>query len=890
MRSKTWKHMSRLFGRLLIFTLLTAAGGGVPQAAAQTAPAMTLVQDRLFRADGTPAQGTVTVRWQGFTTAEGAAVASGELTAVLDAQGNLSIQLAPNAGALPGGGYYKATIKLNDGTASEEVWVVPQATTATLAQIRSKAVPQSVAAQFVTQSTLQSAIAAALATPGPIGIKSPSSINATVVWTQVSNGEYNAGSFNTVQNAIATATAAGVYKVKIPEGTYRGGVTIPAGVTLECVSRRAVLTLANGANADVITIPSGAANVTIRNCSIDGNAANQTATSRGIATGGGNSNITLDNVSVANTRDECVDQWYGNVGADGNSGTFNTNFRVTNSNFSGCGANGIYFRDTKGVWIQNNSFTNWGAVNPQANAIKTAGFSYGVHINGNTGDETGGNSVYWFMESASPGWQHVVNDADISGNTITATAQMAGAGFSGYFFNTNFTNNTLRMPGGSGCTIGLSMEIGGSNVTFSHNTLVNGSIIFGPYAATIDHNTFSVDCAAQGLHGLIMGGAGGPNNPYNTLQNIRVLNNTFDLTGISATQAHSVTPVVVGWYGTTYPVNGYEIAGNTIRQNANNGAWPVTFYNPDGTKTIQNVSIHGNTINTNGGYDAIRAWDTTLANVSGLQVYGNDFSGSPNGFGTTGAAANVSQWNNKYGASDTVQHLNGDATVDTGGNVTAAKVTASTQCLGTSCITAWPTGGGGSGSITINGQSCALGGTCTVADATKVPSATTVNGHALTANVTVTPGDVGNTTAQWNANQVNGASVPASAAVVGTNGSGQLVSAPRYAVRSCGVGLGDGTNAIAAGTYTLGAQCRNTFGTAFTITGVACYTDSGSTTINVSDSASNALLTGAIAGTSTWASGTQSGTTTLASGAWTTWTITADGATKLVSCTLTGTI
>jgi riboflavin synthase alpha subunit len=44
---------------------------------------------------------------------------------------------------------------------------------------------------------------------------------------------------------------------------------------------------------------------------------------------------------------------------------------------------------------------------------------------------------------------------------------------------------------------------------------------------------------------------------------------------------------------------------------------------------------------------------------------------------------------------------------------------------------------------TVNGQSCALGGSCTVADATKVSTSTTVNGHALSSNVTVTNADLG---------------------------------------------------------------------------------------------------------------------------------------------------
>lgn len=115
--------------------------------------------------------------------------------------------------------------------------------------------------------------------------------------------------------------------------------------------------------------------------------------------------------------------------------------------------------------------------------------------------------------------------------------------------------------------------------------------------------------------------------------------------------------------------------------------------------------------------------------------------------------------------------------------------------------------------------------------------------------------------------------------------------AAQYKIRTCGVGLGDGTNAIPAGTYTLKFQCRNLYGSTFTITGVQCASDNnGTSTGNVADSAANALLTGAVTATSSWAAGTQSGTTTLASNIWTNWTIVADGTSKQVQCTLKGTI
>jgi hypothetical protein len=59
----------------------------------------------------------------------------------------------------------------------------------------------------------------------------------------------------------------------------------------------------------------------------------------------------------------------------------------------------------------------------------------------------------------------------------------------------------------------------------------------------------------------------------------------------------------------------------------------------------------------------------------------------------------------------------------------------------------------------------------------KVATTTTVNGHALGSNVTVSATDIGNTTAQWNANQINSASLPTSKSLVGTNSSGQIIDA-----------------------------------------------------------------------------------------------------------------
>lgn len=74
---------------------------------------------------------------------------------------------------------------------------------------------------------------------------------------------------------------------------------------------------------------------------------------------------------------------------------------------------------------------------------------------------------------------------------------------------------------------------------------------------------------------------------------------------------------------------------------------------------------------------------------------------------------------------------------------------------------------------------------------------------------------------------------------------------------SCQPGLGDGANAIPTGTY-VQTTCRNTTGSTVTLTGIACYADAGTPTMNVSGHTLGALLTGAVTCTTSFAAGTQS--------------------------------
>ena len=96
--------------------------GALPKLAAPHAmlggtsgPALTQISDTVYRADGSPAQGTITLQWPAFTTAAGEAVAAGELSANLGSGGTFNASLAANTGSSPAT-YYRAIYHLNDDT------------------------------------------------------------------------------------------------------------------------------------------------------------------------------------------------------------------------------------------------------------------------------------------------------------------------------------------------------------------------------------------------------------------------------------------------------------------------------------------------------------------------------------------------------------------------------------------------------------------------------------------------------------------------------------------------------------------------------------------------------------------------------------------------------
>jgi len=141
---KAWRVMGTIL-TLVVATLACHAQVGT-----------TTVQDTVYHADGTVAQGTILVSWPAFETATGNTVAAGNLSVEIGANGQVSMNLAPNVGATPAGTYYTAVYHLDDGTVSKEYWNVPNVATTSVAAIRSRIMPASVAVQTLTATEVNS--------------------------------------------------------------------------------------------------------------------------------------------------------------------------------------------------------------------------------------------------------------------------------------------------------------------------------------------------------------------------------------------------------------------------------------------------------------------------------------------------------------------------------------------------------------------------------------------------------------------------------------------------------------------------------------------------------------------------------------------------------------
>lgn len=119
----------------------------------------TTVQGTVYLANGQPGGGTLVLSWPAFTTSAGQAIAADQMTVTIPANGFVSVNLAPNQGAMPAGEYYTAVFYMSDGSSNTEYWVVPAAAQATIAQVRAQVMPAAQALQAVNKAYVDQSIA-----------------------------------------------------------------------------------------------------------------------------------------------------------------------------------------------------------------------------------------------------------------------------------------------------------------------------------------------------------------------------------------------------------------------------------------------------------------------------------------------------------------------------------------------------------------------------------------------------------------------------------------------------------------------------------------------------------------------------------------------------------
>jgi hypothetical protein len=140
----------RPFGWLFLLVALTVSG--------QTLPT-TMIIDTVYRADGTPAGGTLLISWPEFTTAANAAVAAGNTSVTLGAGGALSVGLVPNANATPANTVYTVVYQLDDGSVKTEYWVVPTSSPTTISAVRTILGAGASPSQMATEQYVNTALA-----------------------------------------------------------------------------------------------------------------------------------------------------------------------------------------------------------------------------------------------------------------------------------------------------------------------------------------------------------------------------------------------------------------------------------------------------------------------------------------------------------------------------------------------------------------------------------------------------------------------------------------------------------------------------------------------------------------------------------------------------------
>ena len=104
----------------------TILAGLLAASSALAGPALTTIQDVLYKADGTRFNGTLAISWSSFQAADNSSIAT-QITSVRVVNGNLHVQLVPTAGSVPAM-VYSVTYSSDGMIQFKETWSVPAST------------------------------------------------------------------------------------------------------------------------------------------------------------------------------------------------------------------------------------------------------------------------------------------------------------------------------------------------------------------------------------------------------------------------------------------------------------------------------------------------------------------------------------------------------------------------------------------------------------------------------------------------------------------------------------------------------------------------------------------------------------------------------------------
>ncbi len=222
----------RPMGRLFYWAVAIVAASGLWISAAgapQGGVGTTTIADTVYMADGTAASGSVIITWPAFVSASGAAVAAGETSVALGANGALSVALVPNAGATPAGVYYTVVYQLGPGQVKTEYWMVPTTSPANLATVRTT--PGSgLAGQPVSMQYVNSGLATKADDSAVVHLNGAETISGTKTFASSPNVPAPTNSTDLATKGYVDQSVTGVGSgnyLSTAGGTLTGPLTLP---------------------------------------------------------------------------------------------------------------------------------------------------------------------------------------------------------------------------------------------------------------------------------------------------------------------------------------------------------------------------------------------------------------------------------------------------------------------------------------------------------------------------------------------------------------------------------------------------------------------------------------------------------------------------------------